>query len=323
MISKAREATPFILSALAALTAGVFVALQARVNGALGVELEDGISAALFSFSSGWVLVAIAIFASAAGRRGLKRIIRKISARELPGWLLLGGAFGGFLVMSQGVAAGLLGVSLFTVAVVLGQSVSGLVIDSKGLFALQKRPLSKSRILGAFLVVLGLVLILEQPDTSVLGYVVLPLISGFGLGFQQAINGKVRIETESAIAATFINFGTGTIFLLALRIFTLPASNSAPTWPTEWWLYTGGLVGVTFIAVQVIVVSKLGVLGLGVLLGTGQLLGSVALDVLFPLSGELVSLPHLIGVIVALVGAVLVQIKRTASHGSTESSSSR
>ena len=40
--------------------------------------------------------------------------------------LLFGGAFGGFLVMTQGLAAGSLGIALFTVAVVAGQGISGI-----------------------------------------------------------------------------------------------------------------------------------------------------------------------------------------------------
>jgi transporter family-2 protein len=72
----------------------------------------------------------------------------------------------------------------------------------------------------------------------------------------------------------------------------------------------GGFTGVVFIAIQVVVVSRIGVLGLGVLLGTGQLLGSLIIDLAFPLPGQVITLIHIVGVFVTLAGALLVNLKR-------------
>jgi transporter family-2 protein len=80
--------------------------------------------------------------------------------------------------------------------------------------------------------------------------------------------------------------------------------------PSEWWLYVGGFTGVVFIAIQVVVVSRIGVLGLGVLLGTGQLLGSLIIDLAFPLPGQVITLIHVVGVFVTLAGALLVNLRR-------------
>lgn len=294
----------------AAFSAGILIAFQSRINGGLGLALEDGISAALFSFLSGWLLIGIVFAMSKSARLGLSRLFEKVRSGQLPIWFMLGGALGGFLVMTQGVAAGTLGIALFTVAVVAGQSISAITIDSKGLLGAKRRPLSPLRLVGAVLVLIGVGFVAESPEPTTIGLVLLPLLAGLGLGFQQAANGRVRIEADSAVAATFLNFAAGSVFLFILRLLSLPTSWLPNHLPHDWWLYLGGAVGVGFIAIQVLTVSKIGVLGLGVLLGTGQLLGSLIIDEFLPVPGQVITASHVAGVAIAIVGAVFVNIKR-------------
>jgi len=150
----------------------------------------------------------------------------------------------------------------------------------------------------------------ESPSWETVALLSLPFIAGLGLGYQQAANGKIRISAESAIAATFLNFAMGSGVLLVAKLLTLPQVGLPTELPTDWWLYMGGFTGVVFIAIQVIVVGRIGVLGLGVLLGTGQLLGSLIIDLTFPLPGQVITLIHVLGVFVTLGGAVLVNVKR-------------
>ena len=294
----------------AALIAGVLVAFQSRINGGLGLALDDGVGAALYSFTSGWVLIALVTLFSKSARAGLARIFQLLRTDQLPVWMILGGAFGGFLVMTQGLAAGSLGIALFTVAVVAGQGISAIVIDSRGWFGVEKRKLNFSRVAGAAIVVLGVGMVSESPSIGTILLLALPFLAGLGLGFQQAANGKVRISSESAIAATFLNFAMGSGVLLIAKLISLPFVGLPTTLPTQWWLYIGGFSGVIFIAIQILVVGRIGVLGLGVLLGTGQLLGSLLIDVAFPLPGQVITFIHVVGVLVTLVGALLVNLRR-------------
>lgn len=299
-----------LLAILAALVAGSLVALQSRLNGGLGLALEDGVGAALYSFTSGWILIAIVTLLSPIGRAGIKRVVGLLKSGQMPVWMIFGGAFGGFLVLSQGLAAGTLGIALFTVAVVAGQGISGIVIDAKGWFGVEKRKLNAARLSGAVIVLFGVAMVAESPNPQTLLLLILPFLAGLGLGFQQAANGKVRINAESAIAATFINFAMGSGVLFLAKLVSFPAVGLPTSLPTQWWLYVGGFAGVAFIAIQVIVVARIGVLGLGVMLGTGQLLGSLLIDLFFPVPGQIISLVHVLGVLVTLVGALLVNLKR-------------
>ena len=295
---------------LAALTAGILVAVQSRLNGELGLALKDGVGAALYSFTSGWILIAIFTALSRTGRAGVKRVAVLLRSRQMPLWMVFGGAFGGFLVMTQGLAAGTLGIALFTVAVVAGQGISGILIDSRGWLGVEKRKLNSARVLGAVIVLTGVAMVSENPSWDTVALLALPFIAGLGLGYQQAANGKIRITAESAIAATFINFAMGSGVLLIAKLVSLPFVGLPTSLPSEWWLYVGGFTGVVFIAIQVVVVSRIGVLGLGVLLGTGQLLGSLIIDLAFPLPGQVITLIHVVGVFVTLAGALLVNLRR-------------
>lgn len=299
-----------LLAIIAALFAGVLVSVQSRVNGGLGLALEDGVGAALYSFTSGWILIAIFTAFSKSGRDGVKRIRTLLRTRQLPLWMIFGGAFGAFLVMTQGLAAGSLGIALFTVAVVAGQGISGILIDTQGWLGVERRKLNAARALGAVVVLAGVAMVSESPSWETVALLSLPFIAGLGLGYQQAANGKIRISAESAIAATFLNFAMGSGVLLVAKLLTLPQVGLPTELPTDWWLYMGGFTGVVFIAIQVIVVGRIGVLGLGVLLGTGQLLGSLIIDLTFPLPGQVITLIHVLGVFVTLGGAVLVNVKR-------------
>jgi bacterial/archaeal transporter family-2 protein len=299
-----------LLAVIAALVAGILVAAQSRLNGELGLALEDGVGAALYSFTSGWLLIALVTLISKPGREGVKRVVELLRTGQMPVWMTLGGVFGGFLVMTQGLAAGTLGIALFTVAVVAGQGISGIVIDSRGWFGVQKRRLNFARLLGALIVIVGVGMVAESPSLDTILLLSLPFLAGLGLGFQQAANGKVGINAESALAATFVNFAMGSGMLFIAKLISLPFVGIPTGMPSGWWLYVGGFTGVLFITIQVVVVSRIGVLGLGVMLGTGQILGSLLIDIFLPLPGQVITLIHVVGVFVTLAGALMVNLRR-------------
>ena len=111
---------------------GALTALQARINGSLGAGLGDGIVAAAVSFSSGLVILVALSVLLPEGRRGFGRLVDGIRSRTVPVWMLLGGLVGAFTVASQGLTVATIGVALFTVGFVAGQTTGGLVLDRVG-----------------------------------------------------------------------------------------------------------------------------------------------------------------------------------------------
>jgi transporter family-2 protein len=289
------------------------VAVQSRINGELGLALGDGYVAALFSFSSGFLVLTVAMAANPKARAGFRIIRDDLVAGRLPWWAVTGGVGGGFLVLTQGLSAGILGVALFTVAVVTGQAFGAVAIDTRGWFGILRVRLTSLRVVGAILTVVGAVVALDFSSGSLEGVTlafVLPMLAGLGTGYQQAVNGRIKRLAGSAVAATFVNFAAGTIALAVVTAVALPFTGGPSGLPDTWWVWTGGLVGTVFIAIQATTVGIIGVLGLGVSLVTGQLLGSIALDVLVPVAASGLSPATVIGAFITLVGSVLVSLGR-------------
>lgn len=312
------RAARYPLAVGASLIAGMLVALQSRINGELGVALNSGALAALVSFSVGLSVMTLVVLVNPAGRQGLADLRGALARRELPWWAMLGGVAGSFLVLTQGLTAGVLGVALFSIAVVTGQSLGALVIDSRGWFGVLRVALVPRRAIGAVVVVLGVFVALDVgPGAASTANVLftLPLIAGIGTGFQQAVNGRVKSAAGSALSATVVNFATGTATLVVVVLVSWVTVGFGPAGEMSWWLWTGGAVGTILVAIQVTTVGIIGVLGLGVSVITGQLVGSILLEGLWPVAASNLGVATVIGAIVTLVGAVLVTVgKRTAAR---------
>jgi len=305
----------YVFAVLFSVVAGVGVAMQSRVNGELGLALDNGALAAVVSFGSGLILLLLALVVWRPGRVGLSEVRRALRQKTLPWWSILGGLAGGFFVLSQGLVGGIIGVALFSVAVVTGQTLGSVVIDSKGLFGATKMPLTPPRIIGSLIVLLGVIVAasLWSEESLALGWpMVLPVLAGIGVGWQQAVNGRVRRIAGSSLTATLLNFFFGTIALLVVFAVSLPFIALPSAWPGAWWLYSGGVLGAGFIAIQAFTVNRIGVLALGVSLVAGQIVGALVLDWLFPVASSQITIWTITGALLAVMGSALVTLTKKA-----------
>ena len=303
----------YLLAVGLSVLAGVGVAMQSRVNGELGLALDNGSLAALVSFGSGLILLLLALTVWQPGREGLSQVRVALRQRTLPWWSILGGLAGGFFVLSQGLVGGIIGVALFSVAIVTGQTLGSVVIDSKGLFGATKMPLTAPRIIGSLTVLLGVVVAASvwSEGSLALGWpMLLPLIAGITVGWQQAVNGRVRRVAGSSLTATVLNFFFGTLALLVVFAVSLVFVALPSEWPGAWWLYSGGLLGAGFIAIQAFTVNRIGVLALGVSLVAGQIIGALALDWLFPVASSEITVWTITGALLAVAGSALVTLTK-------------
>jgi transporter family-2 protein len=298
------------LALVAAFGTGILVALQSRINGELGQRLGDGFLAAFISFGSGFVILALATLVWRPGRVGIARVVSAVRERRIPWWLVLGGIGGACFVLGQGLTVGLLGVAMFTIAVVCGQTVSSLLLDHRGLALMPATPATPQRIVGSALAVAAVGVAVSdrlRPDVPIWALVI-PLAAGLLVGWQQAVNGQVRMVAGSAFTATFGNFLVGaTVLGIALLVHAGIAGWPSKL-PTEWWLYLGGLVGCVFIAAQAVIVRTTGVLLMGLALLAGQLAASVAFDLVLPVSGTGLHLATLVGTALVLVAVGIAAI---------------
>lgn len=303
-----RPVLPVWLAVVFSVLIGALYAVQSRVNGELGAQIGDGFTAAVISFGSGLVLLCVAMLAWPTGRRGLTRVGEAVRGRELSWWHLFGGVSGALFVLSQGLAASLLGIALFSVAIVAGQTISGLLMDQFGIGPGGKRPLTATKIVGVLVALLAVAWTVSgQLKSDVPLWILwLPLVAGVAQGWQQAVNGHVRILARSALTATFLNFLTGTIALFLAAVVHGLAVGFPTSLPTSPWLYVGGAIGCVFIAGAAVVVRTTGVLLLGLAIVAGQLLCALAIDLILPTAGRPLTLTTIGGTALALAAVVIV-----------------
>jgi transporter family-2 protein len=77
-----------------------------------------------------------------------------------------------------------------------------------------------------------------------------------------------------------------------------------------WWIYVGGVLGVAFIATSAWVLPIIGVLVFALVAIAGQLIGSLVLDLVFPVPGSNVTWNLVAGVLLALVAVLLATRRR-------------
>lgn len=314
--------------ALATLS-GLLLATQSRLNGQLGSALRDkdhyggataGVFAALLSTTGGLLLLAVFVPAFPFGRRGLRRLRAALRDGGLRWWQCLGGVSGAFLVSTQGLAVAILGVAVFTVAVVAGQVLSSLVVDRVGLGPQGPRPMTLGRTLGALLAVpaVGIAVADRFGHATLLLLAVVPLVAGALTAAQQAVNGQVTVRTGHSLVATLVNFVVATAALVLAA--AVPVALHLPSaWPGPWWLYTGGVLGLSLIATAAASVRLVGVLLTGLCSVAGQLAGALLLSVVLPTGPGGSLLFPVVGTVLALAAVVVAGLSgRSGRSGSAK-----
>jgi transporter family-2 protein len=142
-----------ILLLLLALAAGVLLPVQAGVNAQLRSVVGSPLTAALVSF-----LVGTAGLGTAAVILRAPTALRAAWAVS-PWWLWIGGLIGALYVVATIVLAPRLGAATLVAAVVAGQMIASLLLDQYGLLGFPTHPMNLLRVLGAALVIVGVILV--------------------------------------------------------------------------------------------------------------------------------------------------------------------
>ncbi|WP_341933767.1 DMT family transporter [Microbacterium sp. LWO14-1.2] len=294
-----------------AVAIGVMTAVQARINGVLGVKVDNGIVAGLLSFSVGLAALVVVIVCIPSARLGVGRLRDGIRQRTIPFWMLLGGACGALTVSTQGVTAGVLGVSLFTVGVVAGQTLHGLVLDRIGFGPAGVVAVTPGRVLGGALALaaVGISLSGDVLATAPLWMLLLPFAAGVGIAWQAATNGRLAQRVQSPLIATFMSFVAGTVALLLAAAVSVAIRGLPAAPPAEPWLYLGGFLGFAYILLGAFIVAHTGVLLMGLGSVLGQLAASVVIDLIWPAAAG-PALWQIVGMVVVAVGSVVVALPR-------------
>lgn len=311
---------PLPLGLLLAVVAGLAIPVQSRANAELGSSMGDGLAAALISFGSGLVLIGLIAVIVPSGRQAMKRVPEAVRTKAFPSWYMLAGVFGAYFVLAQGLVAGLLGVAVFTIAYVTGQSLGSLLVDATGFGPGGKRPITGLRVIGILLTLVAVVWAvspkiggaLSDPWALVLP-MLLPFTAGVLNGYQTAMNGRQTHYYGTFIPATVFNFVAGTAVLGIAFLIKLAAAGAPGPLPTQPLFYIGGACGVVFISLSAYLSKHLGVLMTSLGMIAGQLIGSLVLDAVVPAAGAHVAVATVLGSILAIVAVALASIPTDGS----------
>jgi len=137
-----------------ALVAGSLLPLQALINARLGHNSGGALFASACSFLVGTIALWTVLLVS---RQPLPSV--EVLGR-LPVWMWLGGLFGAVFVAIATLAIPRLGASSLVALVVLGQMAASMALDNFGVLQ-QPQPATLARLMGAALIVAGVVLVLQ------------------------------------------------------------------------------------------------------------------------------------------------------------------
>jgi transporter family-2 protein len=297
--------------------ASVIITAQSSVNSELNTYTENPLITALINFTTGLIVLSVMMIFSRPIRQGLISIPRLVREGRLKRWQLFGGLSGAFFVASQSSLVQVIGVAIFTVAAVAGQTSAALLVDKAGIGPAGKQPVTLMRIGAAILGIVGvLVSVLGQDSTGqfAFGAVLISFAAGALVSTQPALNGQIANHTGQPAAATMVNFIVGFITLVVVYAIAQqvnPQSFNVPPMPWEnpvIWL--GGPFGVLFVLTASFMAKTLGVFLFTLTSVVGQLSGAILMDVLFPTASTNITWQLLLGISITGAAVVLASGKK-------------
>lgn len=275
------EKASFPLAITLAFIAGIAATLQAGISGQLATELNDGIMAALISNIGGAIFMSLFLFSPEVREKG-KKLYRDVMNAKFAKWQLLGGVAGAVYIATASSTVSIIGTGLFTVVLIASQNVSGIIVDKFGLSSGLKKGFTKKRVLAALIGIIAIILSVSEFKGEILWLpIVAVVVAGLAVTIQFALNARVTHASNSQVSA-FINFPMS-MFAVLITLFVMYLFGKTwPTWPSQWWLYSAGILGAIVVYLAAATVRNLGVLLFGLVSVSGQLIASIVLDIVIP-----------------------------------------
>lgn len=278
---------------LFSLITGVIIAVMIVVNGELGSSLGLYSSTAIIHFVGLIFITIIYTFSKKEPRKG----------KKLPFYIYLGGMIGVLTIVFNNIAFGKISVSAILALGLLGQSITSIIIDQYGLFNMPQVKFNKRKIIGLIFLLIGIFIMTSTQANANTGAVVVSLLTGLTIVLGRTINARLANATNVMTSTLFnyiVGFATSVVFLIIAgrgeAMFVILSL------PSNWWIYTGGIIGVFAIMLLNITVGKISSFYLTLLLFVGQVFAGIIIDIL--LSGVF-SANNLVGGLLVAIGLSL------------------
>ena len=301
---------------LIALAVGGLIPIQTAANSRLRLSVGNKpVVSALISFT---VALCVAVIATAVLQGNpVPQFADGVSA---PWWVWLGGAMGVCFVLGNILLFPRLGAVQTVVLPILGQVVMGLLVDRFGLLGAPAMPVSCMRVLGAVVVLAGIVMVLRagkrpavEGDAEGLElwlFRALGVLVGVGSAVQTAVNGYLGTIAGSSMHAGEINLAVGAVLLLVAALVTSPRQLARRPERGPWWMWLGGLVGATFVISGATLAPLLGTATTVIAFNAGTIAAGQALEArgAFGARKNPLTATRLAGLVVIFLGVLAVRL---------------
>jgi len=292
---------------------GLVMPVQTSANSRLRLSVGSPFLASLVSFAVGFLALLVASLLIDG------HLPHLTAAIPMPAWIWSGGVLGVVVLTGNIFHFPRLGSVQTVVLPITGQVIMGLVIDHFGLFHAPVHRLDSVRVIGALLLVVGVLGTMIRPGQrlagghssgwSLWGWRAAGVMFGMCSAAQTAINGQLGVAFGSAVGAALVSFAFGVVTLLlinlALRNRPAPGSLAGP-----WWMWIGGFLGAMFVFGNAFLSPVIGT-GLTVMtILLGLMAGSLLIDH-FGLLGahrKKVTLLQAVGLALMVAGVSLIRL---------------
>ncbi|KAA8746795.1 DMT family transporter [Corynebacterium tuscaniense] len=302
---------------LAAMAVGAVIPAQTAVNSRLRTSVGAPLPTSFYSFTVAF-LCAVTLAVAISGFRW-----DFAAAAAEPWWVWIGGVMGTVFLTGNVLLFPRLGSVETVVIPILGQVIMALVIDQFGIFGAPQTEASALRLLGAVVVLAGIVCIhvlrhnsdgairSHAGGGSLWGWRAFGVFMGMCSATQTAANGYLGTVLGSSIQAGAVNLAVGAtlLFLLSLTFRSSRQALLSTIEPGPWWMWLGGVFGAIFVV---------GMATLAPIIGTGatvigQLAGTIICGQVIERFGFFGSpktplhANRVVGLVLVFIGAVLVR----------------
>lgn len=304
---------------------GLGLPLQTGINARLTHKLGSPYNASFVSFIIAFIFLLLLVFITEQNYF--------IPFGELAGeplWIWMGGVCGVIFLTGNIVLFARLGGVQTVIFPVLGQILMGLIIDNFGLFYAPQTDLTLLRILGAILVLLGVinvVMVKKTPDNNLLNkpkrqhtllWQIFGIIAGMLSTVQTAVNGHLGIILASPVKAAVISFIIGIVLLAVICVIILLQRKTVPALRIEprrrenypWWIWLGGILGGLFVLTNAYLSNIIGTGMTIIAILIGSTSGGLIIDCFGLLGSERkpVGMRQIFGIIIMIIGAAAIKL---------------
>lgn len=304
---------------------GLGLPLQTGINARLTHKLGSPYNASFVSFIIAFIFLLLLVFITEQNYF--------IPFGELAGeplWIWMGGVCGFIFLTGNIVLFARLGGVQTVIFPVLGQILMGLIIDNFGLFYAPQTDLTLLRVLGAILVLLGVINVVmakKTPDNNLLNkpkrqhtllWQIFGIIAGMLSTVQTAVNGHLGIILASPVKAAVISFIIGIALLAVICVIILLQRKTVPALRIEprrrenypWWIWLGGILGGLFVLTNAYLSNIIGTGMTIIAILIGSTSGGLIIDCFGLLGSERkpVGMRQIFGIIIMIIGAAAIKL---------------